>query len=142
MRKQLFFSFFIVLASMVSAQVATKQQAPPSALREAYLRAYNAHDTDAILALYAEDAMLLSEAGVFRGRDEIRKWLQFAIDQGSVLESITPVREKSSDTLAYGTGETKRLVQNEVHLGRYLLVMELQNGKWRIVEHAAFNVHN
>lgn len=78
---------------------------------------------------------------MFHGRSEIRKWLQFAIDQGSVLEAINLTREKQSGTLAYATGDTRRLVRKEVHLGRYLLVMELQNGQWRIIEHASFNVH-
>jgi len=93
-----------------------------------------------VLELYADDAMLLSEAGVFRGKDEIRKWLQFALDQGSILESINAAREKSSGTLAYATGHTKRLVGKEVHLGRYLIVMEKRDGRWMIVEHASLNV--
>ena len=114
---------------------------PASAIREEYRHAYNLHDADAVLSLYADDAVLLSEAGVFHGKSEIRKWLQFAFDQGSVLESIFPAHEKSSDTLAYGTGNTKRLVGTEIHLGRYLIVMEKRNGHWNIVEHASFNVH-
>ncbi len=129
-----------LLAVAAMAQSAAPTQ-PASVVREKYLSAYNRHDTDAVLALYAEDATLLTEAGVFRSRAEIRKWLQFALDQGSVLESIQPVREKSSERLAYGTGETKRRVGQEMHLGRYLIVMEQQNGEWRIIEHAAFNVH-
>jgi ketosteroid isomerase-like protein len=99
------------------------------------------HNTDSVLALYADDAVLLSEAGVFRGKSEIRKWLQMAFNQGSVLEAITAIREKSSNTIAYGTGRTKRLVGQEVHLGRYLIVLEKRRGKWIIVEHASFNVH-
>jgi ketosteroid isomerase-like protein len=91
--------------------------------------------------MYADDAVLLSEAGVFRGKSEIRKWLQVAFDQGSVLESITAIREKSSTTIAYGTGQTRRLVGAEVHLGRYLIVMEKRKRKWVIVEHASFNTH-
>lgn len=106
------------------------------------MRAYNLHNADAVLALYADDAVLLSEAGIFHGKAEIRKWLQFALDQGSVLESITPTREKSSNTLAYGTGSTKRLAGKEIHLGRYLIVMEKRNGQWRIVEHASLNAHD
>ena len=138
--KRLSLFFIALLAVAAMAQSAGPTQ-PASAVREKYLSAYNRHDTDAVLALYAEDATLLTEAGVFRGKAEIRKWLQFALDQGSVLEIIQPVREKSSDRIAYGTGETKRRVGQEMHLGRYLIVMEQQNGEWRIVEHAAFNVH-
>jgi len=123
------------------SQSASEQKTPTSVIRDKFLRAYNEHDTGAGLALYADDAVLLSEAGVFRGRDEIRNWLQFAMDQGSVLESITPIREKAWNALAYGTGQTKRLVGKEVHLGRYLLVLEQQSGRWCLVEHASFNVH-
>lgn len=133
--------FCIALLAIAATAQSDPPKQPASAVREEYLSAYNRHDTDAVLALYSQDATLLTETGVFHGRAEIRKWLQFALDQGSVLESIQPVREKSSERLAYGTGETKRRVGQEIHLGRYLIVMEQQDGEWRIVEHAAFNVH-
>lgn len=135
------FLFVLVLAVMVAAQNLGRSSEPASAVREEYLRAYNLHNADGVLALYADDAVLLSEAGVFRGKAEIRKWLQFALDQGSVLDSITPDREKSSDTLAYGTGRTKRLAGKEVHFGHYLIVMEKRNGTWSIIEHASLNAH-
>lgn len=129
-----------IFTSIASAQEATVAKSPAASVREEYLRAYNTHNANVVLALYAEDAVLLSEAGVFHGKAEIEKWLQFALDRGSVLDSITPDREESSDTLAYGAGHTRRLAGNEVHLGRYLIVIQLQQGKWRIVEHASFNV--
>ena len=133
--------FILCFLAVISVEQNAGCKQPACVVREAYLRAYNLHDTDAVLALYADDAVLLSEAGALRGKPEIRKWLQFAFDQGSVLESITPARENFSDTLAYGTGHTKRLAGNEIHLGRYLIVMEKRNGQWSIVEHASFNVH-
>lgn len=132
---------FSVLAVIAAAQNAGPSGEPASAVREEYLRAYNLHNADAVLALYADDAVLLSEAGVFHGKAEIRKWLQFAFDQGSVLDSITPTRENSSGSLAYGTGSTRRLVGKEVHLGHYLIVMKKRDGQWRIVEHASLNAH-
>jgi hypothetical protein len=67
-------------------------------------------------------------------------WLQFAIDEGSVPESITPVQEKSS-ALSHWHRADQTSFGNRVHLGRYVLVMKMQNGNWLIVEHAAFNVH-
>jgi ketosteroid isomerase-like protein len=133
--------FFSLLAVIAITQNVGLSQEPASMVRDEYLHVYNLHDADAVLALYADDAVLLSEAGVFRGKPEIRKWLQFAFDQGSVLENITATREKSSDTLAYGTGHTKRLVGKEIHLGHYLIVMEKRNGQWSIVEHASLNAH-
>ncbi len=131
----------VALAAISPAQTATAAKSTPATIRQEYQRAYNTHDAGAVLELYSGDAVLLSDAGVFRGRAEIRKWLQFAMDQGSVLDSIAADRESAADTLAYSAGHTRRLVGNEVHLGRYLIVMQLQDGKWRIVEHASFNVH-
>jgi len=124
-----------------STQDRAGAEEPVSLIRNEYRQAYNLHNAESVLALYADDAVLLSEAGVFSGKSEIRKWLQIAFDQGSVLESITAIREKSGSTIAYGTGRTKRLVGQEVHLGRYLIVLEKRRGKWTIVEHASFNVH-
>ena len=108
---------------------------PGVQLRQKFLRAYNAKDVDALLALYAGDATLVSDGGTFRGRDEIRKWVKAGLDQGSRLEAIEPSVEKSSGTLAYETGRTKRLVGSVVHLGQYLIVMEKIGGEWKIVQH-------
>jgi len=134
--------FCTLLIASACGQNLPRPNQPVSLIRNQYLRAYNLHDADSVLALYADDAVLLSEAGVFQGKSGIRKWLQVAFDQGSVLEAITPDREKSSNTLAYGTGQTKRRVGQELHLGRYLIVLEKRKGKWMIVEHASFNVHD
>src|SRR5271169_2424674 len=108
---------------------------PGAQVRQEFLRAYNAKDVDAVVALYADDATLVSDGGTFKGRDEIRKWVKAGLDQGSTLAAIEPSVEKSSGTLAYGTGRTRRLVGSVVHLGQYLIVMERMSGKWKIVQH-------
>jgi ketosteroid isomerase-like protein len=108
---------------------------PGLQVRQAFLRAYNAKDVDAVVALYADDATLVSDGGTFKGRDEIRNWVKSGLDQGSRLEAIEPSVEKSSGTLAYGTGRTKRRVGSIIHLGQYLIVMEKIGGEWKIVQH-------
>ena len=112
---------------------------PGVQVRQEFLRAYNAKDLDAVVALYAEDATLVSDGGTFRGRNEIRNWVKAGLDQGSRLEAIEPSVEKSSGTLAYGTGRTRRLVGSVVHLGQYLIVMEKISGEWKIVQHFSLN---
>ena len=107
---------------------------PGMQIRQEFLRAYNAKDADAVVALYAEDATLVSDGGTFRGKDEIRNWVKSGLDQGSRLE-IEPSVEKSSGTLAYGTGRTRRRVGSVIHLGEYLIVMEKISGAWKIVQH-------
>ena len=108
---------------------------PGLQVRQEFLRAYNAKDVDAVVALYADDATLVSDGGTFKGRDEIRKWVKSGLDQGSRLGAIEPSVEKSSGTLAYGTGRTRRLVGSVIHLGQYLIVMEKIGGEWKIVQH-------
>jgi ketosteroid isomerase-like protein len=112
---------------------------PGTQVRQGFLKAYNAKDVDAVVALYAEGATLVSDGGTFRGRDEIRNWVKSGVDQGSTL-TIEPRVEKSSGTLAYGTGRTRRLVGSVVHLGRYLIVMQKIGGEWKIVEHFSMSV--
>jgi len=90
---------------------------------------------DAVVALYAEDATLVSDGGTFRGRAEIRQWVKSGLDQGSTLGAIEPSVERSSGNLAYGTGRSIRLVGSVVHLGQYLIVMEKISGEWKIVQH-------
>ena len=108
---------------------------PGMQVRQEFLRAHNAKDVDAVVALYAEDATLVSDGGTFRGRDEIKKWVKTGVDQGSRLEAIEPSVEKRSGTLAYGTGRTRRRVGSVIHLGQYLIVMEKIGGEWKIVQH-------
>jgi hypothetical protein len=53
---------------------------PGVQVRLEFLGAYNAKDVDAVVALYAEDATLVSDGGTFRGRNEIRNWVKAGID--------------------------------------------------------------
>lgn len=108
---------------------------PAVHVRQEFLRAYNAKDVDAVVALYAEDATLVSDGGTFHGRTEIRKWVQSGLDQGSRLEAIEPAVEKSSGRLAYGSGRTRRLAGAEIHFGQYLIVMEQIGDEWKVVQH-------
>lgn len=112
---------------------------PGLQVRQEFLRAYNAKDVDAVVALYAENATLVSDGGTFRGRNEIRNWVKAGLDEGSRLEAIEPSVEESSGTLAYETGRTRRRVGSVIHLGQYLIVMEKIGGEWKIVQHFSLN---
>jgi ketosteroid isomerase-like protein len=108
---------------------------PGAQMRQEFLRAYNGKDVDAVVRLYSEDATIVSDGGRFSGQDQIRQWIMSGLDQGSRLEIIEPIVEKSSVSLAYGTGRTRRSVGSVIHLGRYLIVMEKIGGEWKIVQH-------
>jgi ketosteroid isomerase-like protein len=108
---------------------------PCASIRQKFLEVFNAQDMDGVLALYSEDAVLASDGGIFHGRGEIRQWVQSGFDQKSRLESIEPIVERNSGTLAYGTGRTRRRVGSQVHLGQYIIVMEKIRGEWKITQH-------
>ena len=78
---------------------------PGVQVRQEFLTAYNAKDVDAIVAVYSEDATLVSDGGTFKGRDEIRKWVKAGLDQGSTLEAIEPNAEKVLEISPTGQGE-------------------------------------
>ena len=134
-------ALLLIFASIGWAQqpgVKRSDSEPGAQVRQGFQRAYNAKDVDAVVALYAEDATLVSDGGTFKGRDEIRNWVKSGVDQGSIL-AIEPSAEKSSGTLAYGTGRTTRRVGSVIHLGQYLIVMERIRGEWKIVQHFSLN---
>jgi len=132
-------AFALSLIFSLTAWAQQSRNEPGAQIRQEFLRAYNAKDVDAVVALYAEDATLVSDGGTFHGRNEIRKWVQSGLDQGSRLEAIEPGLEKSSGTLAYGTGRSRRIAGSELHLGQYLIVMEKISDEWKIVQHFSVN---
>jgi len=132
-------AFALSLIFSLAAWAQQSRNEPGAQIRQEFLRAYNAKDVDAVVALYAEDATLVSDGGTFHGRNEIRKWVQSGLDQGSRLEAIEPGLEKSSGALAYGTGRSRRIAGSELHLGQYLIVMEKISDEWKIVQHFSVN---
>lgn len=145
MKIALKFIWMLLLMSAAVAQISSARaehsvEDTVAQIRLDWMQNFNAGDINGVLALYADDATVVSEAGTFKGREAIRPWVQASISQGSKLESIEAIAEKSSGSLAYGTGQSRRWVGKELHLGRYLIVMERIGGGWKIVQHFSMNV--
>jgi ketosteroid isomerase-like protein len=75
-----------VLAGLLSLTInAQAQAADPETVFNLFHSAVNAHDVDAALALFADDAVVQfpnqPPPNVFRGKTEIRAWLQGDADQ-------------------------------------------------------------
>lgn len=136
--------FLLAIVSALAVQPASsKKDSPPSPLshvRDAWMCGFNSGNADAVLALYADNATVVSSAGTFKGRELIRRWVQAGIDQGSRLESIDAIEEKSSGSLAYGAGTSRRWVGKELHRSQYLIVMVKTGKDWKIVHHFSMAV--
>src|SRR5215475_10989643 len=58
-----------------------------------YVSAVNAHDTDAIVALFATDAYVNDARREINGTDAIRRWIEKEIIGDSVTMEVREVRE-------------------------------------------------
>jgi uncharacterized protein (TIGR02246 family) len=128
----------IVTAAAVSTPSAANTAEDKAALRaadETFVRAYWKGDLEAVVALYAEDAVLLpANSPEVKGRDAIRKY--YAADMaglkpgesGMIVESTQGV----SGNLGWSSGRVKDTAANGAtkSTGKFLSVSRKVNGKW------------
>ena len=127
----------IAVVASASAPTATETAADVAALRAAdqtFMRAYWKGDLETVVALYAEDAVLMpADAPEAKGRDAIRKY--YAADIASVKPGEADVILEStqgvSGNLGWSSGRTKYTGANgETSAGKFLSVSRKINGKW------------
>jgi ketosteroid isomerase-like protein len=102
---------------------------------QTFMRAYWKGDLETVVALYAEDAVLLpANASEAKGRDAIRKYYAADIaglkagEAGMILESTQGV----SGNLGWSSGRVKDSPANgaTTGTGKFLSVSRKVNGKW------------
>ena len=129
-----------VIAASASAPTTTDTAADEAALRaadQAFMRDYWKGDLETVVALYAEDAVLLpANAPAAKGRDAIRKY--FAADIASVKPGeagmIVESTQGVSGNLGWSSGRTKDTAANgTTSTGKFLSVSRKVNGKWLYV---------
>jgi len=127
----------IAVVASASAPTATETAADVAALRAAdqtFMRAYWKGDLETVVALYAEDAVLMpADAPEAKGRDAIRKY--YAADIASVKPGEADVILEStqgvSGNLGWSSGRTKYTAANgETSAGKFMSVSRKINGKW------------
>jgi ketosteroid isomerase-like protein len=93
---------------------------------EAHFAAYNTHDTDAIVATYAPDALVYDVNREFWGTDAIRAWVAKDITSVHVTIAITETREHHGTTIVRGrydgTYDKSKLPPGELVLTNYIRV--------------------
>jgi uncharacterized protein (TIGR02246 family) len=132
----------IVLSACAPAApppVDTAEEAALKAITPAWLDAYNAGDVEKIIAIYAEDAVLMPpHAAVATGHAEIRAFLTtetaaakaagVKLVPGSATAGVAGDTgwESGSYTVANASGAT-------IDSGSYLSVARKSNGKWLLI---------
>jgi uncharacterized protein (TIGR02246 family) len=127
----------VALAASASAPTAADNAADEAALRAAdqtFMRAYWHGDLETLVALYAEDAVLLpADAPPAQGRDAIRKYL--AADMAALkpgeAEVIVTSTQGVLGNLGWSSGTTRyTAADGTTSTGKFLSVSRKVNGKW------------
>ncbi|HSS21826.1 MAG TPA: SgcJ/EcaC family oxidoreductase [Pyrinomonadaceae bacterium] len=105
-----------------------------------WAKEWNAHNLDAIVDLYAEDAVFLTAGGTrTTGRAAIRELFKQAFAATNSQLSVQSKATEQSGNLAYDSGEyDETSTSNGVtksRKGNYLVVLRREKNRWRIVQH-------
>ena len=127
----------IAVVASASGPAAIDTAADEAALRAAdqtFMRAYWKGDLETVVALYAEDAVLMpADAPEAKGRDAIRKY--YAADIASLksgeADMILESTQGVSGNLGWSSGRTKYTAANgATSTGKFMSVSRKINGKW------------
>jgi len=127
----------IAVVASASGPTAIDTAADEAALRAAdqtFMRAYWKGDLETVVALYAEDAVLMpADAPEAKGRDAIRKY--YAADIASLksgeADMILESTQGVSGNLGWSSGRTKYTAANgATSTGKFMSVSRKINGKW------------
>lgn len=107
-------------------------------IRETWVEEFNAGHADKVVALYAEEAVLMRGRGSVHNRDSIEAELQRSITtaQGHNY-TVESLHAEGSGDLGYDTGIYNEDFPRHVAEGNYLIVIKRISGEWKIVAHAA-----
>ena len=125
------------LDALAAPDLAATAGTDPAAVVEQYITATNAHDIDAVLALYAEDAAHVvlppppdHPTGVYVGREQIRTFYVPTAATHDHLEVVAGTLQVSGDTVTYvkrvASDPWRQLGINALDLNIYAVVAQGQ----------------
>jgi uncharacterized protein (TIGR02246 family) len=131
---------WLAATSVACAQAEPDVTADEQQIREAivkFVEAYNAHEPDALLPLFYEDARYVTRDGTeLRGRDELRQTFVEAAEENPkamISVAVDEIRFVSSD-VAVEQGRSTFFPDGETASSenRYTVLHVKRDGKWRI----------
>jgi len=134
------------LFSFMSLATATAAPDGAQAVDEAWRKAITANDLNAIIAVYAEDAVMwLPDAPEAKGRDAIRKSYADLLAANTVTAAtLADTHDQTSGNLSVGWGNftltlSPKAGGNPVTLsGRFSVIARIDGGTWvYVVDHAS-----
>lgn len=135
--------FAAATVSLLTATSASPQHIEPSVGGEAFEKmqsdfaeAYNRKDVAAMAAFFSENAVRVTPAGIFRGRDAIGRELQrVSIDLGLHDYSVKRLVSRAQGNLVYNAGEWQaKLGDGKLYHGYYSALLTREDDGVKIVE--------
>jgi len=110
-------------------------------LRDAWVSAFNAKQSDKIATFYTDDAVLIDYSGATNGKAAIGDTFKKAIDSGATGLTVNSSHSEESANLGYDTGSfTENIPQGGATQqieGHYIVALKKVGGKWLIVAHCS-----
>jgi ketosteroid isomerase-like protein len=129
-------SIFLFLLLMVTFAVAKgKSEQPAAGTVQEFTAAYNHKDVDKLVSLYAEDAIMVSEAGVAQGRDAIRARLSAGVRRGNTIDALHPENSDTGGNLSYTEGTAEVITSGQRAQRHYLVIVKKVGSHYQIVIH-------
>jgi ketosteroid isomerase-like protein len=126
--------YALVLAILIASPLHAGDLKSDIAQQEqAFAKAYNAHDFQALGQMYAEDAVVYAQGvDVTKGREAIQKlWASFEKDMTGMKVETLEVVEAGKHAIEYG--KYTSTYKEKPDQGIYITVHKKSNGKWQIV---------
>lgn len=124
---------WILAAFLLPSSPAVADLSPPEALLDRHIEAFNRADSEALAALYAEDAKVYAAGGrVISGRREIEKFWRAEQGRERRRLRLAAIEQETSGGLAYIIGSYSFTRPNE--RGTFTMCFKRgEGGSWRIV---------
>jgi ketosteroid isomerase-like protein len=131
------------ILSLLAARPASPQQIEPSAggelfekMQSQFAEAYNRKDVPAMTAFFSENAVRITPAGIFRGREAIGRELQrVSVDLGLHDYSVKRIVSRSQGNMVFNAGEWQaKLGDGKQYHGYYSALLVREGGEVRIFE--------
>jgi ketosteroid isomerase-like protein len=133
----------VTILSLLAAAPALPQEIEPSAggeifdkMQSEFAAAYNRKDVPAMTAFFSEDAVRITPAGVFRGKEAIGRELQrVSIDLGLHDYSVRRTVSRQEGNMVFNAGEWQaRLGDGKQHHGYYSALLVRDGDRVKIFE--------
>lgn len=102
--------------------------------QQRFADAYNRKDVDAMSSAFSADAIRITPSGIFRGREEIRRSFQEAIDLGLHGYAVKRIQSVRYGDVVLGISEWQAELGDRPFRGNSSVILGLKDGKVQILE--------